>query len=174
MPCLEQQVLEVKILHIYDIQEPRNTLSMKYTHYLDSKWRKNWQKVNLHSMRDISVRVIYFCSHIWVFRISVGTLSGIWAQCLEAIAKLQLSYKIRNRSSRNLKLSSLWHPGAQEHSEHQIYSLFGLQVKRKLPEVQSSFNERHISWSYLLLFPYLGVPNISRYSTYLIYWMLQI
>ena len=34
---LEQQVLEVKILHIYDIQEPRNTLNIKYTHYLDSK-----------------------------------------------------------------------------------------------------------------------------------------
>ena len=25
-------------------------------------------------MRDISVEVIYFCSNIWVFQISVGTL----------------------------------------------------------------------------------------------------
>ena len=74
MHGLEQQVLEVKILHIYYIQEPRNTLNIKYIHYLDSKWRENCQKFNLHSMRDISVGVIYFCSHIWVFRISVGTL----------------------------------------------------------------------------------------------------
>ena len=31
-------------------------------------------------MRDISVGVIYFCSHIWVFRISVGTLLEILAR----------------------------------------------------------------------------------------------
>ena len=50
--------------------------------------------------------------------------------------------------------SHLWYPGAQEHSEYQ-FSLFGLQVKTKLPEVQLQ-SMRHISIGVIFLVPIFG------------------
>ena len=113
-----------------------------------SWWRMNRQAVYVLKKLEMSPLLMFYALFI------VDQNSYVFAQ-------------FGTTSVRSQNSPHLWHPGAQEHSEHQIYSLFGLQVKRKLPEVQSSFNERHISWSYLLLFPYLGVPNISRYSMYI-------